>query len=296
MVETRNHTRQPRPLKIPRIQGTKKQLHDYTELLALRQKAADHEDELAAQIEQNRRMQEIMAAMQKAMEMAGIHVHPKAMPLGPGETHEESPPSTQIHKNREPSPIRYPLERCPKKNPTSFPEKKKKAQGSQKVRSDFSKGKGPQRGRLPRVSTRPQDREDQKSIYVHHKPGERGSAEEWFKKLEPGSVDCWNKLQVSFRRQFVATRKINLEVLFNWRAKIHARDTASWTCPPHHTPDKQSTVTQRYTQNLTLALAQSNLGMPTNNLSEMNAQIPAQSALATSMARAPQSFQSKRSS
>ncbi|KAM6543250.1 hypothetical protein CsatB_007697 [Cannabis sativa] len=39
-----------------------------------------------------------------------------------------------------------------------------------------------------------------------------GSAEEWFKKLEPGSVDCWNKLQVSFRRQFVAARKINLEV------------------------------------------------------------------------------------
>ncbi|XP_060962212.1 uncharacterized protein LOC133032323 [Cannabis sativa] len=38
-----------------------------------------------------------------------------------------------------------------------------------------------------------------------------GSAEEWFKKLEPGSVDCWNKLQVSFRRQFVVARKVNLE-------------------------------------------------------------------------------------
>ncbi|XP_030494952.2 uncharacterized protein LOC115710738 [Cannabis sativa] len=39
-----------------------------------------------------------------------------------------------------------------------------------------------------------------------------GSAEEWFKKLEPGSVNCWNKLQVSFRRQFVATTKVILEV------------------------------------------------------------------------------------
>ncbi|XP_060965336.1 uncharacterized protein LOC133034298 [Cannabis sativa] len=37
-------------------------------------------------------------------------------------------------------------------------------------------------------------------------------AEEWFKKMELGSVDCWNKLQVSFWRQFVAARKINLEV------------------------------------------------------------------------------------
>ncbi|KAM6577561.1 hypothetical protein CsatB_029398 [Cannabis sativa] len=39
-----------------------------------------------------------------------------------------------------------------------------------------------------------------------------GSAEEWFKKLEPGSVGCWNKLQTNFRRQFVAARKVNLEV------------------------------------------------------------------------------------
>ncbi|KAM6543096.1 hypothetical protein CsatB_007543 [Cannabis sativa] len=39
-----------------------------------------------------------------------------------------------------------------------------------------------------------------------------GSVEEWFKKLEPGSVDCWNKLQTSFQRQFVAVRKVNLQV------------------------------------------------------------------------------------
>ncbi|XP_060974155.1 uncharacterized protein LOC133039311 [Cannabis sativa] len=39
-----------------------------------------------------------------------------------------------------------------------------------------------------------------------------GSSEEWFKKLEPRSVDCWNKLQTSFWRQFVAARKVNLEV------------------------------------------------------------------------------------
>lgn len=39
-----------------------------------------------------------------------------------------------------------------------------------------------------------------------------GSAEEWFKKLEPGSVGYWNKLQTNFWRQFVAARKVNLEV------------------------------------------------------------------------------------
>uniref|UniRef100_A0A803PR25 Retrotransposon gag domain-containing protein n=1 Tax=Cannabis sativa TaxID=3483 RepID=A0A803PR25_CANSA len=38
-----------------------------------------------------------------------------------------------------------------------------------------------------------------------------GSTEEWFKKLKPGSVDSWNKLQVSLQQQFVAVRKINLE-------------------------------------------------------------------------------------
>ncbi|KAM6583072.1 hypothetical protein CsatB_010074 [Cannabis sativa] len=39
-----------------------------------------------------------------------------------------------------------------------------------------------------------------------------GSAEEWFEKLEPGSVGCWTKLQTSFRRKFVAARKVILEV------------------------------------------------------------------------------------
>uniref|UniRef100_A0A803PYY7 Retrotransposon gag domain-containing protein n=1 Tax=Cannabis sativa TaxID=3483 RepID=A0A803PYY7_CANSA len=39
-----------------------------------------------------------------------------------------------------------------------------------------------------------------------------GSVEEWFKKLELGSVDCWYKLQTDFGRQFIASRKINLEV------------------------------------------------------------------------------------
>ncbi|XP_060968020.1 uncharacterized protein LOC133035784 [Cannabis sativa] len=38
-----------------------------------------------------------------------------------------------------------------------------------------------------------------------------GSAKEWFKKLEPGSVGCWTKLQTSFWRKFVAARKVILE-------------------------------------------------------------------------------------
>ncbi|KAM6580911.1 hypothetical protein CsatA_004685 [Cannabis sativa] len=67
----------------------------YTELLVLRQKAADHEAEIAAQREQNRKMQEVMVAMQKAMETARIHIHPKAIPVGLEETPEESSPSTQ---------------------------------------------------------------------------------------------------------------------------------------------------------------------------------------------------------
>uniref|UniRef100_A0A803QGI1 Uncharacterized protein n=1 Tax=Cannabis sativa TaxID=3483 RepID=A0A803QGI1_CANSA len=61
----------------------------YTELMALRQKATDHEAELAEQKEQNRKMQEIKVAMQKATKIVGIHVHPKAMPLGPDKTRED---------------------------------------------------------------------------------------------------------------------------------------------------------------------------------------------------------------
>uniref|UniRef100_A0A803PD05 Uncharacterized protein n=1 Tax=Cannabis sativa TaxID=3483 RepID=A0A803PD05_CANSA len=45
----------------------------YTKLMALRQKAVDHEAELAEQKEQNRKIQEIMVDMQKAMEIADIH-------------------------------------------------------------------------------------------------------------------------------------------------------------------------------------------------------------------------------
>ncbi|XP_060974605.1 uncharacterized protein LOC115696602 [Cannabis sativa] len=35
-----------------------------------------------------------------------------------------------------------------------------------------------------------------------------GSAEEWFKKLEPGSVDCWNKLQ-RFKEEVSKTKKVD---------------------------------------------------------------------------------------
>uniref|UniRef100_A0A803NKK7 Retrotransposon gag domain-containing protein n=1 Tax=Cannabis sativa TaxID=3483 RepID=A0A803NKK7_CANSA len=42
--------------------------------------------------------------------------------------------------------------------------------------------------------------------------GEGRSTRELFKKLEPGSVSWWSKLQTNFQRQFVAARKINLEV------------------------------------------------------------------------------------
>uniref|UniRef100_A0A803Q2U0 Uncharacterized protein n=1 Tax=Cannabis sativa TaxID=3483 RepID=A0A803Q2U0_CANSA len=113
-------------------------------------------------------------AMKKSIKTAGIHVHPKAMPLGLEETQEETFPSTQKAKNMEPSPIRYYSEGNPKRNPTPFPKKNKKAQDLRKVYSDFPKGKGPQRGRLPRKSTGPQDREDRKSVSMHQEPGERG--------------------------------------------------------------------------------------------------------------------------
>ncbi|KAM6543602.1 hypothetical protein CsatB_008049 [Cannabis sativa] len=115
----------------------------YTELLVLRKKAADHEAELAAQKEQNKRMQEVMVAMQKAMETMGIHIHPKAILAGPEKTPKESSPSTQKPKTREPSPIRYPSEENLEKNLTSIPGRQKKAQDPRKVRSDFPKGKGP---------------------------------------------------------------------------------------------------------------------------------------------------------
>ncbi|KAM6562816.1 hypothetical protein CsatB_022814 [Cannabis sativa] len=146
----------------------------YSELVLLRQKAIDHEAEIEAQKAQNQKMQEVMLAMQKAMEAAGIHVHPKAMTAGLGKEPEESSPSTQQQKSREPSPIRYPAEGNQKKNPTSTPGRKKKAQDPRKVRSDFPKGKGPQRGKLQKGSLGPQDREDRKSVSVHQEPGGRG--------------------------------------------------------------------------------------------------------------------------
>ncbi|KAM6569708.1 hypothetical protein CsatB_017693 [Cannabis sativa] len=146
----------------------------YSELVLLRQKAVDHEVEIAAQKEQNQKTQEVMLAMQNAMEAAGIHVHPKSILAGLGKEPEESSPSTQKQKSREPSPIRYPAEGNQKKNPTSTPGKKKKVQDPRKVRSDFPKGKGPQRGKLQKGSLGPQDREDRKSVFVHQEPRGRG--------------------------------------------------------------------------------------------------------------------------
>uniref|UniRef100_A0A803P8K5 Uncharacterized protein n=1 Tax=Cannabis sativa TaxID=3483 RepID=A0A803P8K5_CANSA len=128
----------------------------YTELLTLRQKAADHEVELAAQKEQNRRMQEIMVAMQKAI--YGNSWNPRA------------------------------FQGNPKRIPISFPEKNKKAQDPRKVYSNFAKGKGPQRGMLPRESTG-QEREDRKSVSVHQEPGERGR-----RSCKYPSVDLRQKL------------------------------------------------------------------------------------------------------
>uniref|UniRef100_A0A803PLQ8 Uncharacterized protein n=1 Tax=Cannabis sativa TaxID=3483 RepID=A0A803PLQ8_CANSA len=116
MVETQNNTRQPRPPQDPQNpegeeavsqvnvgseerdetndEEYKENLEgydtynegSYTDLLVLRKKAADHEAESAAQKEQNKRMQEIVVAMQKAMEIAGIHVHPKVVLAGLEET------------------------------------------------------------------------------------------------------------------------------------------------------------------------------------------------------------------
>lgn len=114
----------------------------YSELVLLRQKAVDHEAKIAAQKVQNQKMQEVMLAMQKAMEAAGIHLHPKAISAGLGKEPEESSPSTQKQKSREPSPIRYPAEGNQKKNPTSTPGKKKKVQDPGKVRRGANSKKG----------------------------------------------------------------------------------------------------------------------------------------------------------
>ncbi|KAM6571176.1 hypothetical protein CsatA_015256 [Cannabis sativa] len=86
----------------------------YSELVLLRQKAIDHEAEIEAQKAQNQKMQEVMLAMQKAMEAAGIHVHPKAMTVGLGKEPETSSPSSQQQKSREPSPISTCWVLCPK--------------------------------------------------------------------------------------------------------------------------------------------------------------------------------------
>uniref|UniRef100_A0A803P5H8 Uncharacterized protein n=1 Tax=Cannabis sativa TaxID=3483 RepID=A0A803P5H8_CANSA len=190
MVETRNNTRQPRPppdAQNPKGEEVASRVNvgseerdeandevykenfegydtyyegSYTKLLVLRQKVADHEVKLAAQKEQNKRMEEVMVVMRKAMDTAGIHIHPKDIPAGLEETPKESSSSTQKPKTREPSLIRYPFEENLEKNPTSIPRRKKKAQDLQKVQSNFPKGKGPQRGKLPRASLGPQNRED----------------------------------------------------------------------------------------------------------------------------------------
>ena len=39
-----------------------------------------------------------------------------------------------------------------------------------------------------------------------------GAADEWFKKHRPGSIHSWHQLSSSFRRQFIAARKISFEV------------------------------------------------------------------------------------
>ncbi|KAM6582734.1 hypothetical protein CsatB_009736 [Cannabis sativa] len=146
----------------------------YSELVLLRQKAIDHEAEIEAQKAQNQKMQEVMLAMQKAMEAAGIHVHPKAMTAGLNREPATSSPNSQQQKSREPTPIRYPAEENQTKNPTSTPGRKKKVQDPRRVRSDFPKGKDPQRGKPQKGSLGPQDRVDRKSVSVHQEPGGRG--------------------------------------------------------------------------------------------------------------------------
>ncbi|KAM6551603.1 hypothetical protein CsatB_001411 [Cannabis sativa] len=159
-----------------------------------------------------------------------------------------------------------------------------------------------------------------------------GSVEEWFKKLEPGSVDCWNKLQTSFRRQFVTVRKVNLEVSaltnikqlptetlknFIKRFKEEASKTKKVDneqqlallqagiryVPGAHLPGTlpavappmsgiQFSATPGYSQGQALAPASSHFGNP----SGMNGQAPSHSAPAASLAGPSQGSRSKRSS
>ncbi|XP_060967277.1 uncharacterized protein LOC133035429 [Cannabis sativa] len=151
-----------------------------------------------------------------------------------------------------------------------------------------------------------------------------GSAEEWFKKLEPGSVDCWNKLQVSFRRQFVAARKVNLEQegasnLQDFQKRVqkyinleeaqivayggyYSTGIAGYapgvqlpgTLPTATPPMSgiQFSATLGYNQSQALAPASSHYGNP----SGINGQVPSHSAHAASLAGPSQGSRSKRSS
>uniref|UniRef100_A0A803QNJ1 Uncharacterized protein n=1 Tax=Cannabis sativa TaxID=3483 RepID=A0A803QNJ1_CANSA len=195
MMGTRNHTCQPHPPQCPR-DPKDEEATSYTELLTLRQKAADHEAKLAAQKEKNRKMQEIMVVMQKAMETAGIHVHPKTIPRrlgktsggtgvgGHGRTRAEKAFLTLDVMDEarwtEPTAGKRPHRRREaaaasgeEEVPLLSPKKNNKAQDPRKVRSDFPKGKCLQRGRLLREHwpSRPGGPKEQ---FVHQEPEERG--------------------------------------------------------------------------------------------------------------------------
>uniref|UniRef100_A0A803PHZ6 Reverse transcriptase domain-containing protein n=1 Tax=Cannabis sativa TaxID=3483 RepID=A0A803PHZ6_CANSA len=114
-----------------------------------------------------------------------------------------------------------------------------------------------------------------------------GSAEEWFKKLEPGSwtvgTSCRSALDGSLWQQEKLTS--------NWRYSKQGFELEllfGITCSR-----KEQQASKTFKRG---SKTQSHLGAPANNPSRMNAQLPAQSAPATSMAGVPQSSQSKRSS
>uniref|UniRef100_A0A803PL85 Uncharacterized protein n=1 Tax=Cannabis sativa TaxID=3483 RepID=A0A803PL85_CANSA len=244
----------------------------YTELLALRQKVADHEAKLAAQKEQNMRIQDIMAAMQKAMEMAGIHrrlasyafntvkhaPQREHWPSGPGG------PKKCIHASRT-----WGKGRKSRKHPPA------------NLRQKLNNKHGDLRNHL--------EKKKQAIPMLEGTLNEGILAELAILQKDIAKKESANLQDFQKRVQ----KYINLE-----EAQIVAYGGYYLIGGPRYMPGTQLlgvilpvtpqisgvqfSATSGYTQNLTVAQAQSNFGVPANNpTSGMTAQLPAQSAPAT---------------
>ncbi|XP_060968829.1 uncharacterized protein LOC133036294 [Cannabis sativa] len=139
-----------------------------------------------------------------------------------------------------------------------------------------------------------------------------GSVEEWFKKLEPGSVDYWNKLQTSIRRQFVVARKANLEVSALTNIKQLPTETLKNFIKRFK---EEASKTKKVNDGQQLALLQAGIRTGTSlwnelhqgqalspasshfgNPSGISGQVPSHSAPTASLAGPSQGSRSKRSS